>query len=129
MLTESYKIFPLGVDALTVEFGNEISVELNEKSVNITKFFEENHFPGFIETVPAYASLTIFYDVFTVKKNFSGFSTAFEAVRFLTEKALQNSAETPNSKPRKIQIPVNFSKEFAFDLDFVAASNNLSPDR
>jgi inhibitor of KinA len=127
MQIKSYKIFPLGIDALTIEFGNEISVELNDKAVNLSNYFEKNRFTGFIETVPAYASLTIFYDVFTVRKKFPEFPTAFQAVQNLTEKALQNSAEMVKTKPRIIEIPVNFSKNCALDLNFVAASNNLSP--
>lgn len=127
MQTKFYKIFPIGIDALTVEFGNEISVDLNDKAVNLSNYFEKNRFTGFIESVPAYASLTVFYDAFTVKKKFPEFPTAFEAVQYLAEKALQNSAELVKTKPRIIEIPVNFSKNCALDLDFVASSNNLSP--
>ena len=84
---KSYKIFPLGIDALTIEFGSEISFELNEKAVNLSRYFEQKGFPGFIETVPAYASMTVFYDVFAVRKNFPEFPTAFEAVRRFVENA------------------------------------------
>ena len=129
MEAESYKIFPLGTDALTVEFGNEISLVLNDKAVNLSKYFEENPFEGFIETVPAYASVTFFYDVFKVRKKFSEFPTAFDAVRHLIEKALQNSAETTDSKPRLIKIPVDFSPVFALDLESVAAKNNLTAQK
>ena len=126
MKSESYKIFPLGTDALTVEFGNAISLELNEQAVRLSEYFEENRFAGFVETVPAYASMTIFYDVFKVRKNFPEFPSAFDAVRDLIEKALPQAAETAASKPRLIKIPVNFKPDFALDLDFVAASAKLS---
>lgn len=129
MKTTAYKIFPLGIDAMTVDFGNEISIELNDKAVNLAEYFEEKVFAGFIETVPAYASLTIFYDVSKVRKNFPEFSTAFEAVKHLTENALQNLLDKTKSKPRLIEIPVNFAKEFALDLDFVAAQNNLTKQK
>ena len=119
METAAYKIFPLGTDALTVEFGNEISIALNDKAVNLSKYFEENPFEGFIETVPAYASVTLFYDVFKVRKFFPEFPTAFDAIRHLIENALQNSSETTRSKPRLIKIPVDFSPGFALDLRYV----------
>lgn len=127
MKSKSYRIFPLGDGALTVEFGNRISLELNERAVNLAKYFDENPFAGFIETVPAYASLTVFYDAFTVRKNFPDFPTAFDAVRDLTEKALENSAEIAVSMPRLIEIPFDFSKHFALDLDHVASINQLKP--
>jgi inhibitor of KinA len=129
MEAAAYKIFPLGTDALTVEFGNEISIELNDKAVNLSSYFEENPFEGFIETVPAYASLTFFYDVFKVRKNFPEFPTAFDAVRHFIENALQNSSETIRSNPRLIKIPVDFSSGFALDLESVAAKNNLTAQK
>jgi inhibitor of KinA len=125
----SPKIFPLGDNALTIEFGNEISDELNDQAVRLAQYFVENSFSGYIETVPAYASLSVFYDVFTVRKNFSEFPTAFEAVKNLAENALQNLNEASENKTRFIEIPVNFSEEFALDLEFAASSNNLSPEK
>jgi TIGR00370 family protein len=122
------KIFPLGETALTVDFGNEISPELNKQVLHLASNFERKAFPGFIETVPAYGSLTIFYDVFEVKKNFPGYATAFEAVRDFVENAIQNADETPQETSRIIEIPVSFAAENAPDLAEVAAHNNLTPD-
>lgn len=122
------KIFPLGAGALTVEFGNEISESLNQKAINLSAYFEQNPFQGFVETVPAYASLSIFYNVFAVRKNFPQFATAFDAVKNLAEKALQNSAEITGSEPRIVEIPVSFDAESALDLDFVAEISNLKPE-
>lgn len=121
------KIFPLGLDALTVEFGNEISVALNRKVLKLSRYFQENQFEGFVETVPAYASLTIFYDVLAVKKKFPDFATAFAAVKSLVENALANLTDLPESEPRLIEIAVAFDKESALDLEFVAEVSNLSP--
>lgn len=126
MNAESYRIFPLGTNALTIDFGNEISLELNDQAVNLAEHFEKNPFEGLHEIVPAYASLTIFYDVFTVRKSFAEFKTAFEAVANLAESALQNSLDKPQLNSRLIEIPVDFSDEFALDLEFVAAHNNLT---
>jgi inhibitor of KinA len=86
----NYVIFPLGDAGLTVEFGNEISAELNNLRDKSRRFFRQNPFPGFIETVPAYASLSVFYNVSIVRKNFPEFPTAFEAIKNFTETALQN---------------------------------------
>ncbi len=123
---ESYRIFPLGTDALTIDFGNEISLELNDKSVNLAEYLEKNRFEGLREIVPAFASVTIFYDVFTVRKNFVEFETAFEAVSKLAENALQNALDKRHSTSRLIEIPVDIGDEFALDLEFVAAHNNLT---
>lgn len=123
------KIFPLGDNALTVEFGNEILPELNDQAVRLSRYFAENPFRGFIETVPAYASLTVFYDVYQVRNFFHDFPTAFEAVENLVEKAFQNLDDTTDYKPRLLEIPVDFSREFALDLEFIASLNRLSPEK
>jgi len=121
-----HKIFSLGDHALTVEFGNEISAELNNRVLKLAHFFDENSFEGFVEIVPAYASLSIFYDVSIVRKNFPEFPTAFAAVSNLVESALLDSNDYTENKTRRIEIPVCFDKEFALDLEFVATENNLT---
>ncbi len=121
-----YKIFPIGDNALTIEFGREISAEHNNLVLKLAAYFEQNAFQGFVEIVPAYASLACFYDVSIVRKNFSAFATAFDAVKNFAEIALQNLDNFDESKRRLIEIPVCFGKEFALDLDTVATMNNLT---
>jgi len=121
------KIFPLGESALTIEFSNEISPETNDKVINLVSYFEKNKFAGFVEVVPAYASLTVFYEVFTVRKHFPEFQTAFDGVKSLAENAVCNFTEIKKEKSRVIEIPVRFNKEYALDLKFVAEINNLKP--
>lgn len=122
------EIFPLGANALTVNFGDEIDVRLNDKAVKLAEYFKQNPFPGFIETVPAYASATVFYDVFVVQKNFPEFKTAFDAVRLLTENAVENFGKIKIKSGKQIEIPVCFDDEFALDLKNLLKEKNLSKD-
>lgn len=124
-----YKIFPLGDRALTIEFGNEISAETNDRVLSLARFFDKNPFPGFVEIVPAYASLTVFYDVSIVRKNFPETATAFDAVKNFAEKALKNSGDFKNETSRLVEIPVCFDREYALDLESVAAQKNLSVEK
>lgn len=121
-----YKIFPLGDSALTVDFGNRISTALNGKVLTLADYFRENPFDGLIETVPAYSSLTIFYNVIAVRKNFPEFAKAFDAVKYFTKRALKNLPKSENKNFRLVRIPVCYDKEFAPDLEFVAGANNLT---
>ncbi len=118
------RIFSLGENAITIEFGNIISEELNDKVLGLTKFFEENPFPGLQELCPAYSSLTLFYDIKQVRDNFPNCKTAFEAVKNLIEKALANLKQERNSSGRSVEIPISF--ENAPDLEFVASLSNLT---
>ena len=124
---KNIKIFPLGDRALTVNFGSEISPELNNLVLKLAQFFDQNQFPGLVEIVPAYASLSIFYDVSIVRQNLPEFPTAFSAVKSFVENALQNLDEITERKSRLIKIPISFAKEFALDLEFVGLTNNLTP--
>jgi inhibitor of KinA len=120
------KIFPLGESALTIEFADEISPETNDKVISLANYFENNKFAGFVEIFPAYSSLTIFFDVSVVRKNFCQFQTAHEAVKNTAEIALSALKKSEKTVARFIEIPVNFDKEYALDLEFVAETNNLN---
>lgn len=128
MAKESPRIFPLGDSALTVELGNVISEELNQKAIAFALHFEQNKFPGYIESVPAYASTTLFYDPVVVRTSFSDFPTAFDAVKGLVESALKDIKSDVAFAARLIEIPVHFNADTSLDLDLVATTNNLSPD-
>jgi inhibitor of KinA len=125
-MSDDYRIFPLGDSALTVEFGNEISVDLNQRAIALSDHFESNPFPGFIETVPAYASTTIFYDVTHVRTAFPDEPTAFEAVATLVKNALIGIDPARSVSSQIIEIPVHFDGEAALDLEYVAENHGLS---
>ena len=129
MNSNSTKIFPLGDSALTVDFGSEISADLNQKAIALSDHFKENSFAGFIETVPAYSSATIFYDLIEVRYCFPDFPTAYDAVRSLVENAVMELSETPQVETRTVEIPVSFSAEDSLDISTVAKDCKLSVDK
>ena len=128
-MSDKIRIFSLGDSALTVEFGKTVSTSLNKKAIALSAFFENNQFPGFVESVPAYASTTIFYDLVKVRRSFLDFSTAFEAVKHFALGALNQLVLSNEVTTRRIEIPVRFDKESALDLDHIAEASGLSPDR
>lgn len=114
--------------AVTIDFGNEISVEMNQKVIQLVESIEKNNFIGFIELVPAYSSLTIFYNLLTVKKNYSQFETAFSFVESFLKTSLKSLQTIDFDNQTPIKIPVDYRDEFALDLDFVAQNANLTKD-
>jgi inhibitor of KinA len=120
------KIFPLGDNALTVDFGNIISAELNDKVLNLQDYCNKNAFVGMIETVAAYSSLTVFYDVAKVKKHHAANLTSFDFVKQFVENASENLSEYVETERRLIKIPMIVNAETALDLEFVANRANLS---
>jgi len=128
MTAENPKIQPLGENALIVEFGNRISENLNRRVLRLALCLEKTRFAGCVEIVPAYASLTVFYDVLKVRKKFGEYPTAFAAVKTIVLNALENAEEIRETKSRLIEIPVSFRREDALDLELVAAMNNTSAE-
>lgn len=127
MTNGEIRIFPIGDSALTVEFGNSIAPELNERAISLSAFFESNKFPGFIETVPAYASISIFYDSNEVRRSFPGFSSAFDVVTQLAIEATASLSTNITRERRLVEIPVRFTCSDGPDLEIVAELNSITP--
>ena len=51
-----------GDTSVTVEFGNEISTEINAKIRAFNIALQQSKIPGIVETVPTYRSLAVHYD-------------------------------------------------------------------
>jgi len=126
--TLSYHIFPLGDSAITVDFGNTINEAINNEI--IARFNELKHdpLPGMIEAVPAYSSLTIYYDVVKVRKTIPSGHTAFEAIKLQLEQRLQLPAQQKNVAARLIKIPVCYDGEYAPDMQQLTTKKNITAD-
>jgi inhibitor of KinA len=85
----------------------------------------KNNFKGFVETVPAYNSLTIFYDIAIVKNNYPATTTAFDIVKNCVEKLINETNSTVVIKRTIITIPVYYNGE---DIGFVATQHQLSTE-
>ena len=126
ILSISYTISPLNETALLVSFANRIDEGINDKVIALSHAFEENTFAGFIETVPAYASLAVFYNLPEVKKNIVQGQTAFELVKEATEKLI--SELQISSAPKNItiiKVPVYYNGE---DLEGLAGIRSLKAE-
>jgi inhibitor of KinA len=123
------RFLALGDSALTVEFGTIISERLNKKAIEFAQLIDQIGFPGFIETVPAYSSTTIFYDPIAVRRGFPKFPTAFDAVRSIVEIAVVNIAGEKVAEADPIVIPANFSDSAGPDLHVVAKHNSIPVDK
>ncbi|KRG12730.1 hypothetical protein ACA29_10455 [Lederbergia galactosidilytica] len=58
---DSIKFFPMGEDALIMEFGDTMNIEMNNTILSWKKTIETAAIPGVSEIVPAYTTLTVFY--------------------------------------------------------------------
>lgn len=123
------KILPLGESAAIVEFGNVITQELNRKAICLAEHLSANPFPGFIESVPAYASTTVFYDVVKIRQRFEHRESAFDTVAEILRSALGEMKFSDKPELDVIEIPTMFDEQSAPDLALVSEACGLSPQR
>ncbi len=119
----NYKIFPLSDSAITIDFGNVIDERINDIVMQLYESCSKNAFIGMKEAMPAYASLTIFYDVFSVRKNYTSFESAYAFVKDFLIRNYENLGETESIVKRIIEIPVIYDGE---DLAYVADYHQIS---
>ncbi|VBB09804.1 allophanate hydrolase subunit 1 [Lucifera butyrica] len=125
------RLQPLGESAILVEFGQEIRPEIHRKVKTFTAYLEQHPFPGMIEYVAAFASVTVYYDPIQAKSQEiihggdSGPSVCQMIAARLQEMVskLDYAAE---DTPRIVEIPVCYGGEMGPDLAYVAEHNGLT---
>lgn len=120
------RIFPLGENAITVEFGTEISVELNDAAVSLAGHFTDHPFHGFVEAVPAIASTTIFYKAHEIDIEPGRDATAFDTVKEIIVNAAAGISHREQNSGRTIPVPVSFAPQDALDLASITSHSSLT---
>ena len=109
-----------GDSALVIEFGNEISVDINKKIRKMMDDIKKENIDGIVELVPTYCSLLINYDVLKID-----YSTLVEKLKTF----LNNNLETAEGEEvTLIEIPTLYNDEVGPDLSYVAEHNKLSKE-
>lgn len=121
-----YKILSLGDAAIIVDFGNCIDKWINKLVHAVFYRLQNKPIPGMIEAVPAYCSITIYYDVLLIRNKLSKKMTAFEWMSWKIKEYLFLEEKEVEAEEPLINIPVCYDKEYGPDLDFVALKNDIS---
>jgi inhibitor of KinA len=113
------RFVPAGDLALSVEFAEEISVEVNTRVRALEYLIQQKGLPGVVETVPSYRALLVYYD-----PSVTGYEALCEALRPLVAQA--DSTVLP--PPRHVEIPTCYDDpELGFDLVAAAERLGLTP--
>lgn len=119
----SARFLPAGDSAITVEFGREIDLNINNQVAAMRTVIEaaidEGKLKGIVELVPTYGSLLVVYDQLDV-----GYAGLIEQLKILAEGL--ESVEIPDREV--VEIPVVYGGEYGPDLGIVAQLNSLSED-
>ncbi|MGB9740711.1 MAG: 5-oxoprolinase subunit B family protein, partial [Candidatus Bathyarchaeales archaeon] len=117
---ESARYLPFGDSALVIEFGDEISLEANQKVIALNKAVLKANIIGVEETVPTYRSLLIRYNPLRI---------TYEQLVFQIKDVEKNLDKlTVRTEGRRIVVPVVYGGEYGPDLSFVAQYHGITEE-
>lgn len=116
---EKIKYLPSGDKAVVMEFGDEISKEINYNIRNVIRLISRAKIKGIIEVLPTYRSIMIMYDPL---------ETGYLELIGKLDTLASRTAECDEEKIRIVEIPTLYGGEFGSDIDFVARHNNITVD-
>lgn len=131
----SFPIAPLGDSAVILQVGDRIDEETHRKVSVLSSALEENPFPGLVEVVPAFTTVTVYYDPAAIrdsrKKQIYSFTGAspYRLVCSFLQQVIEHLDLSAPPEPRTVEIPVLYGGEWGPDLEYVADYNGLTPEQ
>jgi len=107
----------MGDRGLLLEFGDEISHEVNEKVRRMALAIQAEAIKGIIEIVPTYRSLLIIYNPFIL---------LIEDLKTRLQKIEEGLEKTPFPEPKLARIPVVYGGPYGPDLEEVVKYHQIS---
>lgn len=111
------KFIPAGDKSLVMEFGNNISPEINTKIRSMVTAIDESEFHGIEEVIPTYRSILIIYNPLIID---------YQDIIDKLKKMETHLNDTSNNEVRIIELPTVYGGEYGPDIEFVAKHNNLT---
>ncbi len=111
------RIYNIHDQAITIEFSQEISEGTNLLVIAMQHAIESNPIKGFVEAVPAYGSLTVYFNEHV---------SAATVRTWLSDLSVQVSNTSLATEGKQISIPVCYDPSLGVDLPWVAEHLNLS---
>lgn len=131
------KLLPLGDSAVTVQLGETICRQTHDRVRQLAEHLERHRFPGMIEYVPAFLSVTVYFDPFEALAGLGNLTPTDPAdppvnanpialVAGWLGDQLAKLEDAAQNTPRVTEIPVCYGGELGPDLPEVAAAHGLS---
>ncbi len=116
-LYQKARFHSAGDRGLLVEYGDGIDPVINNKVRSMAVVIEQDIPDGVLEIIPTYRSLLVVYDPV---------DTSPDRLKETLAALEENLKHIQIPPPEKIEIPVCYGGEFGPDIEFVAASHQLS---
>jgi inhibitor of KinA len=122
-----FSVYYLSERAVTLEFGHSIDRALLQQITTFNRAITDNPFPGFLSSVPAYNTLTLFYDpVLVLRSTQLPGRSGFEKVSaYVNQLRIEESCATI-ADDLIVTIPVCYGGRFGPDLADVAELHKIT---
>ena len=115
---QNIRILTEGDSSLLIEFGKEISPDINRKITATVQLMKDQNIEGVVDVIPAFCSLLINYDPRVI---------SYDEIRERMLALVKMDAKAGEQKKRVFEIPVCYGGEYGPDLANVAAHAGLTP--
>ncbi len=125
--TDGFTIYALSEYAITVAFDDKIDPDILRHISKLNTLLQRRPFDGFRTTVPAYSTLSIFFDPIKVMQSphLDGIN-CFERLSNYLAKVKDDAIATEIPETAAISIPVCYGGAFGPDLDEVARLHGIA---
>ena len=114
---QDIRILTAGDSSLLVEFGKEISPDINRKIAATVQLMKEQHIEGVVDIIPAFCSLLINYDPRVI---------SYEEMKQRMQDLIRVDAKAEAGRKRVFEIPVCYGGEYGPDIANIAKNAGLS---
>ncbi|WP_409300105.1 5-oxoprolinase subunit PxpB [Peribacillus sp. SCS-155] len=124
-----FSLQPLGDHAVIIQVGNDINEETQKKVQLITALLDKNTADWIVEYIPAFTTVTLFYDPVKVINHKSLVDKLpYDIVCSNLKTLLSGLQAGKHEDQRIIEIPVCYGGDLGPDLQIVAEHNGLTPE-
>lgn len=116
---QEIKILTAGDASLLIEFGKEISPEINAKITATVQLMKEQHIEGVVDIIPAFCSLLINYDPRVL---------SYDDISKRMKRLLKMDIKAGESRRRVFEIPVCYGGQYGPDLANIAEHAGLTEE-
>lgn len=105
--------------------GEKPDETVNRRVIALHEALREGPFTGYVESVPGYASLGVFFNAENINPSLEN---CFEQVKEHIHALYAAIQHLPQQERAVIDIPVRYGGEYGPDMEWVAQQNNLSAE-
>lgn len=116
---QNIRILTAGDSSLLVEFGKEISPEINRKIAATVQLMRDQSIEGVVDVIPAFCSLLINYDPRVV---------SYENIKARIQGLLKVDAKAGGGMKKIYEIPVCYGGEYGPDIANIAKNAGLTEE-